>query len=85
VVNRPLYKPFSSACLILIWTESWYLAVMILLVAELHVQNNAAQHTSINYNAGQIKDKANLPFPWDVEVHHLTVLVQHGDGGITGM
>jgi hypothetical protein len=58
---------------------------MILLVAQLHVQNNAAQHTSINYNAGQTKDKANLSFPWDVEVHHLTLLVQHGAGGITGM
>jgi hypothetical protein len=24
--------------------------------------------------------KVNLPFPWDVEVHHLTLLVLHGDG-----
>jgi len=35
VVKVPSYNPFSSKCPMLIWTEAWSLAVMILFVAEL--------------------------------------------------
>jgi hypothetical protein len=46
VVKWPSYRPFSSKCPMLICTEAWSLAVMILFVAELQEQNeNIAQQS----------------------------------------
>jgi len=56
---------------------------MILLVAELqeqvkrlvfHITNKERVVTLFE------QEKANVPLPGDVEVHHLTLLVLHGDG-----
>ena len=83
-------------CPMLICTEAWSLAVMTLFVAELQEQKeNTAQQPQQHKHQSMQKQMRKFFFFWekqtrklgqdlpltgDIEVHHLTLLVLHGDG-----
>jgi hypothetical protein len=88
MVKWPSYRPFASKWPMLIWTEAWSLAVMILFVAELQEHKlilSTQQNQPCKAETFLQEDEANVPLPGDIEVHRLTLLILHGDswGGTT--